>query len=85
MLRVVKETASLRPKQWVRLKRSLFKDDLAQIDYVEPSQNIVHLKLIPRIDYTRMRGALRGTEKDADKNKKFRRPAAKLFDVDAVR
>lgn len=37
----------------------IFKDDLAQVDFVDPSQNSVHLKLIPRIDYNRMRGALR--------------------------
>ena len=30
-----------------------------QVDYVEPSQNVVHLKLMPRIDYTRKRGTMR--------------------------
>lgn len=62
VLKVVKETANLRPKQWVRLKRGIFKDDLAQIDYIEPSQNQVHVKLIARIDYTRRRGVLRGAK-----------------------
>ena len=59
VMRVVKETAHLKPRQWVRLKRALFRDDLAQIDYVEPAQNIVSLKLIPRIDYSRKRGVMR--------------------------
>jgi transcription elongation factor SPT5 len=59
VLKVVKEKVELKPKAWVRLKRGVFKDDLAQVDYVEPSQNMVNLKLIPHIDYTRMRGALR--------------------------
>lgn len=31
VLRVVKEMAHLREKQWVRLKRGIFKDDLAQV------------------------------------------------------
>lgn len=31
VLRVVKETANLKPKTWVRLKRGVFKDDLAQV------------------------------------------------------
>lgn len=31
VLKVVKETAALKPKQWVRLKRGIFKDDLAQV------------------------------------------------------
>ena len=59
VMRVVKETAHLKPRQWVRLKRALFRDDLAQIDYVEPAQNIVSLKRIPRIDYSRKRGVMR--------------------------
>lgn len=59
VLRVVKEQTGLKRKQWVRLKRGIFKDDLAQVDYVDMTQNTVSLKLLPRIDYTRMRGALR--------------------------
>ena len=31
VLKVVKETAVLKPKSWVRLKRGVFKDDLAQV------------------------------------------------------
>ena len=31
VLKVVKETAQLKPRQWVRLKRGIFKDDLAQV------------------------------------------------------
>lgn len=49
----------LKSKQWVRLKRGLYKDDIAQVDYFDMAQNQVHLKLLPRIDYTRLRGALR--------------------------
>jgi len=55
------EQVGLKVKQWVRLKRGLYKDDIAQVDYVDLAQNQVHLKLLPRIDYTRMRGALRTT------------------------
>ena len=61
-LKVVKESAVLKPKAWVRLKRGIFKDDLAQVDYVESAQNAVHLKLLPRIDYTRMRGIMRNQQ-----------------------
>ena len=49
-----------------------------------PSQNEVELKLIPRIDYTRPRGMMR-TAANQDVKKKKRRPAQKLFDVDAIR
>merc|ERR1719508_419549 len=59
VLRVVKEQTGLKNKQWVRLKRGIFKDDIAQVDYVDIAANQVHLKLLPRIDYSRLRGALR--------------------------
>ena len=32
VLRVVKEQTGLKPKQWVRLKRGVFKDDIAQVE-----------------------------------------------------
>ncbi|KAL7306543.1 hypothetical protein TKK_0001235 [Trichogramma kaykai] len=87
VLRVIKEQTGLKAKQWVRLKRGIYKDDIAQIDYVDLSQNQVHLKLLPRIDYTRPRGALRTaqSESEAMKRKKKRRPAAKPFDPEAIR
>lgn len=87
VLKVVKEQTGLKPKQWVRLKRSQYKDDIAQVDYVDMAQNQVHLKLLPRIDYTRLRGALRTTQSDTDdaKRKRKRRPAAKPFDPEAIR
>ncbi|KAL0271372.1 UNVERIFIED_CONTAM: hypothetical protein PYX00_008479 [Menopon gallinae] len=87
VLRVVKEQTGLKKKQWVRLKRGLYKDDIAQVDYVDLAQNQVHLKLLPRIDYTRLRGALRPQQSEAEslKRKKKRRPPAKPFDPDAIK
>ncbi|XP_073975889.1 transcription elongation factor subunit Spt5 [Rhodnius prolixus] len=87
VLRVVKVQTGLRPKQWVRLKRGIYKDDIAQVDYVDLAQNQVHLKLLPRIDYTRLRGALRTNQENNDslKRKKKRRPPAKPFDSQAIR
>ena len=41
VLRVVKEAAGLKVKQWVRIKRGVFKDDLAQVDYVDVASNQV--------------------------------------------
>ncbi|KAG8038436.1 hypothetical protein G9C98_006132 [Cotesia typhae] len=86
VLRVVKEQTGLRAKQWVRLKRGINKDDIAQVDYVDLAQNQVYLKLLPRIDYTRPRGALRTAQAEIDaKRKKKRRPPAKPFDPEAIR
>ena len=48
-------------------------------------QNMVHLKMLPRIDYTRLRGALRtGPISEAEKKKK-KKPLAKLFDPEKIR
>merc|ERR1719234_626692 len=85
VLRVVKEQAGLKSKQWVRVKRGLYKDDLAQVDYVDVASNQVHLKLLPRIDYSRLRGALRSNTAEDLKRKKFKRPACKLFDPEKIR
>ncbi|CAI5447588.1 unnamed protein product [Caenorhabditis angaria] len=83
VLRVVKDIPQLKMGAFVRLKRTLFKDDLAQIDLVDISQNRVNLKLVPRIDYQKKRGAMRT---EADKNYKMkRRPMQKMFDADAVK
>ena len=51
---------------------------------MDKSRNQVALKMLPRIDYNRMRGALRGTE-DASRKRKRGRPPAKQFDQDAVK
>ncbi|CAG2112451.1 unnamed protein product [Medioppia subpectinata] len=87
VLRVTKDNQQIKVNQWVRLKRGLYKDDLGQVDYVDTAQNQVHLKLIPRIDYTRLRGALRAAtnENDSLKRKRQKRPLPKLFDMDAIR
>ncbi|PSN34935.1 Transcription elongation factor SPT5 [Blattella germanica] len=39
VLRVVKEQSGLKARQWVRLQRGLYKDDIAQVDYVDLTQN----------------------------------------------
>jgi transcription elongation factor SPT5 len=51
VLRVVKERIGLKPRQWVRLKRGIYKDDLAQVDYVDMAQNQVHLKVEKSTSY----------------------------------
>jgi transcription elongation factor SPT5 len=63
-------------------KKFKFKFKL-QVDYVEPSQNVVHVKLIPRIDYNQPRGIMRTSSTDQKKRK--RRPPQKLLDVDQIR
>ena len=42
VLRVTKEQAQVKIGQWVRLKRGLYKDDIAQVDYVDPAQGLIN-------------------------------------------
>uniref|UniRef100_A0A673WK36 Transcription elongation factor SPT5 n=1 Tax=Salmo trutta TaxID=8032 RepID=A0A673WK36_SALTR len=84
VLKVVKEVTNLKPKSWVRLKRGLYKDDIAQVDYVEPSQNTISLKMIPRIDLDRIKARMSMKDWFA-KRKKFKRPAQRLFDAEKIR
>lgn len=84
VLRSSKGKLGLKAKQWVRLTRGIYKDDIAQVDYIDVAQNKVNLKLLPRIDYTRYRGALRVQNDDA-KRKKKTRPTAKPFDPEGIR
>jgi transcription elongation factor SPT5 len=86
VLRVVKDVVRLKPGTWVRFKRTLYKDDLAQVEAVDTAQNNVTLKVIPRIDYARKRGQMKDSSASAlDDLKRKRRPPQKLFDSDAVR
>ena len=50
VLRIVKEQTGLKVKQWIRPKRDLYKDDIAQVHYVDLAQKQVHVKLLSRID-----------------------------------
>ncbi|XP_067948038.1 transcription elongation factor SPT5-like [Watersipora subatra] len=83
VMRVVKEKMRLKEGTWVRMKRGLYKDDLAQVDYVDPSEHKIRLKLIPRIDYSRMRGVMRS--QNAQQQLKKRRPPAKVFNEEDIR
>lgn len=82
VLRVIKSAQQLKSGMWVRLKRGIYKDDLAQVDYVEAAQNQVSVKMIPRIDYNKLRGFRSGENK---MRQKTQRPPQKLFNEDNIR
>jgi transcription elongation factor SPT5 len=86
VLRVIKDVVRLKQGSWVRLKRTMFKDDLAQVESVDTAQNQATLKLVPRIDYSRKRGLHKDHKEDEDsKSKRKRRPAQRLFDLDLIK
>lgn len=71
------------PGSWVRILRGHYQNDLAQV--VSIKENLLVLKLIPRIDYDRVGGELFPAEsKGAAKPKSKKRPDAKLFDKEKV-
>lgn len=65
---------SLKANQWVRLKRGVYRDDLARVISVDNTQNYALLKLVPRIDYQRLIDM-----RDGGKKIKYMRPSAALF------
>ena len=87
VLKVVRDPTLVRKGSWVRLKKGFYRDDIAQVVYVDNSQNTLYLKLIPRLDMKRI--ALKYDSKinnrPIPKAKSFKRPAQKLFDDDAVK
>ncbi len=89
ILRVVKTTYGIKKGSWIRIKRGIYRDDLAKVEHCDMAQNMVTIKLIPRIDYRKKRGGgSRGTSNDQSFKKKNRfalkRPPPKLFDETAV-
>merc|ERR1711953_728472 len=82
VLRVIKSAQQLKAGMWVRMKRGIYKDDLAQVDYVEAAQNQVSVKMIPRIDYNKLRG-FRSSENKA--RARVQKPPQKLFNEDNIR
>lgn len=86
VLKVVKDIVKLKTGSWVRMKRTIYKDDLAQVESVDMAQNTVVLKLVPRIDFNQKRGSLKEPEDESKKSlKRKARPPQRLFDPDLIR
>ena len=62
VLKIVKDVVKLKERSWVRMKRTIYKDDLAQVEQVDNASNQITLRLIPRIDYNLKRGSLKEPE-----------------------
>ena len=89
-IQVVRTTGTVRSKQWVRIRSQLYKDDLAQVEYVDYAENTVTVRLIPRIDYNliRERATTKRTEGEAKIPPKPRgaiRPPQRLFEPELIR
>ena len=93
VLKVVRDVATIKRGSWVRLKRGIYKDDIGQVEEVEPNENSVIIKLIPRIDYAaRFRGvdaAELAEQKrkhfEGGKNKMIKKPPMKMFSEELLR
>ncbi|KAI3384287.1 hypothetical protein SNEBB_005046 [Seison nebaliae] len=83
IMKIVDVVGEIRKNAWVRLKSSMYKDDLAKVMSYDQTENVVILKLIPRFEYTKKK-----TNKlDGIPNRKRRvaRPSAKKFDMNIAR
>ena len=78
---------AIKTHSWVRIKRGVYRDDLAQIDYVEHNQNKVVCKMLPRVDYKKVKSMYKDREPVQSRSGRSAkgRPAQKLFDADLVR
>jgi len=56
-LRVTKALPDLQSDDYVRLTRTIYKGDLAQVDWIAVIENKVCLRLLPRIDYRKKNGS----------------------------
>eukprot|EP00727_Mastigamoeba_balamuthi_P005430 m51a1_g1506 putative transcription elongation factor spt5 isoform x1 (1002) ;mRNA; f:378964-384785 len=45
------EQEVVRPNDWVRVKRGIYKGDIAQVIQFDPANSVVEIRLVPRIDY----------------------------------
>jgi len=78
VLNVLTKTVSLQKGDWVRIKRGVYRGDIAQVSENDEGRNIVVVKIIPRIDY-------QSTGKLGEKQKRKSRPPARLFNYEEAR
>ena len=84
VMKTIKGKVGLRAKQFVRIARGLFKGDLAEVVMIDSSKDMVHVKLFPRIDYTKARGLPKSEQKAVNSRKIFNKPPQKAFDSKTV-
>lgn len=83
---VVRVTRSMKTERdffkWVRISNGFYKGDPGQVEFFDEANGIVHVKLLPRIDYVLLLSDFVST---AGKKNSKRRPPVQLFDVQAIR
>ena len=55
VMKVVKDLVQIKPKSWVRIKRGIYKDDIAQVDYVNTARNQVRRFCVFSIIFQRVK------------------------------
>ena len=79
VLKAAKEQITVEKDGFVRIKRGLYKKDLAQVVEVLESQSKVIVKLIPRLDLTN------SDDSNTAKRKRNQRMPARFFNYEEVR
>eukprot|EP01125_Pyxidicula_operculata_P004318 TRINITY_DN1657_c0_g1_i1.p1 TRINITY_DN1657_c0_g1~~TRINITY_DN1657_c0_g1_i1.p1 ORF type:complete len:1026 (-),score=308.16 TRINITY_DN1657_c0_g1_i1:215-3259(-) len=93
VLSVPKKKASLQKNSWVRIKRGVYHDDIAQVVSFDDVSQVVLVRLIPRIDIDAWLSKAPRADDDDDQPKKKRkifgkdtpRPPAKFFNSEELK
>lgn len=80
LLRVVRRRQAFKVGEWVRLRTSAYKGDVARISQVADTRNMLELQVIPRIDFSKF------VNYDGERKRKKRnsRPPQALFNPDEI-
>lgn len=84
VMKTTKAKVGLRAKQFVRIAKGLFKGDLAEIVMIDSGKDMVHVKLFPRIDYTKTRGLPKAEQMAGNSRKIFNKPPQKAFESKTI-
>ena len=86
ILKIIPRKNDARPGGWVRITRGKYKGDLGMVlEVPEIGVEVVKVRLVPRLDYTKTSTRNTGADQNGQKKKvKLPRPAAKLFDPSLV-
>ena len=88
VMTVSKKSVSLQRGDWVRIKRGVYRGDVAQIYDVDEAKGRVTVKIIPRLDFNKEDVKPKDQytpDGEKQKRKKAMRPPQRFFNPDEVK
>lgn len=84
ILRVNQKKIEVTKNAWVRVKRGIYRGDIAQIEDYDDTRNRVTLRIVPRIDFQQIIQKLDASSSEDRKRKRTQRPIARVFNAEEV-